>query len=79
MPSFYALDLVRAATGALPDHETLEERARDAGNATLAWPAPVNPEDAIDDQEHDLAVLRRLLDSDAGVRGHAHSLLGLND
>jgi len=80
VPSFYALDLVRAATGTLPDHETLEERARDAGHATLAWPAPADPGDAIDDQEHDLAVLRLLLDKEAGtVRGHAHYLLGLND
>jgi RecB family exonuclease len=80
VPSFYALDLVRAATGTLPDHETLEERARDAGHATLAWPAPSNPADAIDDQEHDLAVLRTLLDRDASlVRGHAHYLLGLNE
>ena len=38
------------------------------------------PEDAIDDQEHDLAVLRRLLDEpQARVRGHAHYLLSLNE
>jgi CRISPR/Cas system-associated exonuclease Cas4 (RecB family) len=80
VPSFYALDLVRAATGTLPDHETLEDRAREAGHATLAWPAPVDPAEAIDDQEHDLAVLRRLLDQEpAAVRGHAHYLLGLNE
>ena len=80
VPSFYALDLIRAATGALPDHETLEERAREAGNATLAWPAPADPADAIDEQEHDLAVLRQLLDSaPEAVKGHAHYLLGLND
>jgi RecB family exonuclease len=81
VPSFYALDLMRAATGRLPDHEVVEERARQAGNASLAWPAPAQPEDAIDDLEHDLAVLRRLLDDpdpDA-VKGHAHYLLGLND
>src|SRR5689334_23897693 len=58
VPSFYALDVWRAVTGQVPDHETLEERARHAGNATLAWPAPPRPDDAIDDQEHDLAVLR---------------------
>ena len=81
VPSFYALDVMRAATGTLPDHETLEEDARDAGNATLAWPAPPRPEDAIDDQEHDLSVLRRLLDEPdrAAVRGHAHYLLKLNE
>ena len=47
----------------------------------LAWPAPSRPEDAIDDQEHDLAVLRSLLDETdpAAVRGHAHYLLKLNE
>lgn len=81
VPSFYALDVMRAATGRVPDPEGLEERAREAGNATLAWPAPPRPEDAIDDQEHDLAVLRRLLDEKRpdAVKGHAHYLLKLND
>ena len=81
VPSFYALDMMRAVTGSVPDHEWLEERARHAGNATLAWPAPPRPEDAIDDQEHDLAVLRGLLDEkdSAAVKGHAHYLLGLNE
>jgi CRISPR/Cas system-associated exonuclease Cas4 (RecB family) len=81
VPSFYALDVMRAATGRIPDHEWLEERAREAGNATLAWPAPPSPEHALDDQEHDLAVLRRLLDEpdrDA-VKGHAHYMLKLNE
>jgi ATP-dependent helicase/nuclease subunit B len=81
VPSFYALDMMRAVTGSVPDHEWLEERAREAGNAMLAWPAPSRPEDAIDDQEHDLAVLRRLLDEKEmkTVKGHAHYLLGLNE
>jgi ATP-dependent helicase/nuclease subunit B len=81
VPSFYALDVMRAATGRIPHHEELERRARDAGDATLAWPAPSRPEDAIDDQEHDLAVLRALLDETdpAAARGHAHYLLKLNE
>jgi hypothetical protein len=81
VPSFYALDVMRAATGRIPHYETLERRARDAGDATLAWPAPSRPEEAIDDQEHDLAVLRTLLDETepAAVRGHAHYLLKLNE
>jgi CRISPR/Cas system-associated exonuclease Cas4 (RecB family) len=81
VPSFYALDVMRAVTGTVPDHEWLEQRAREAGNAMLAWPAPSNPDDAIDDQEHDLAVLRRLLDEKdmKTVKGHAHYLLGLNE
>lgn len=81
VPSFYALDVMRAATGRVPDYEFLEARAREAGNATLAWPAPSSPDEAIDDLEHDLAVLRRLLDEtnrDA-VKGHAHYLLKLNE
>src|SRR5687768_16647803 len=43
VPSFYALDVIRAATGRVPDYELLEEGARAAGNATLAWPAPPDP------------------------------------
>jgi len=81
VPSFYALDVMRAATGRIPHHEELERSARDRGDATLAWPAPSRPEEAIDDQEHDLAVLRLLLDEHepAAVRGHAHYLLKLNE
>jgi len=81
VPSFYALDVIRAATGRVPDYEWLEARARDAGNATLAWPAPPDPREAIDDQEHDLAVLRQLLDEHdrEAVKGHAHYLLKLNE
>jgi CRISPR/Cas system-associated exonuclease Cas4 (RecB family) len=81
VPSFYALDVMRAATGRIPDFETLEEHAREAGRATLAWPAPPRPDEAIDDVEHDLAVLRRLFDERdrAAVRGHAHYLLKLNE
>lgn len=81
VPSFYALDVMRAAMGHVPDYEWLEARARDTGNATLAWPAPPRPEDAIDDQEHDLAVLRVLLDEKdrEAVKGHAHYLLKLNE
>lgn len=80
VPSLYVLEVVRAATGRLPPHESLEAWARAAGQARLGWPAPADPARAIDDQEHDLAVLRPLLDSDpALVRGHAHYLLKLND
>jgi hypothetical protein len=81
VPSFYALDVMRAATGRIPHHEELERHARDEGDATLAWPAPSRPAEAIDDQEHDLAVLRTLLDETdpTVVRGHAHYLLKLNE
>ena len=80
VPSFYALDTVRAVTGRIPDHEELAAAAARTGKATLAWPAPPDEADAIDVQEHDLAVLRRLLDGggDAG-RGQAQYLLRLNE
>jgi CRISPR/Cas system-associated exonuclease Cas4 (RecB family) len=81
VPSFYALDVMRAITGRIPNHEDLQQAASLEGAAGLAWPAPENPALAIDDLEHDLAVLRRLfLVEDARtVRGHAHYLLRLND
>lgn len=81
VPSFYALDVMRAITGRIPNHEELQESAALAGGAGLAWPAPDDPARAIDDLEHDLSVLRQLLraDNPALVRGHAHYLLRLND
>ncbi len=81
VPSFYALDAVRGVTGRIPDHEELAAVASRAGNATLAWPAPSDAADAIDVQEHDLAVLRHLLDTAPGesVRGQAQYLLRLNE
>ena len=80
VPSFYALDVMRAITGRIPDHEQLQERAAADGGAGLAWPSPADPAAAIDDLEHDLAVLRELLAADpATVRGHAHYLLRLNE
>ncbi len=81
VPSFYALDAVRGVTGRIPDHEELASAAARAGHSTLAWPAPPDPDAAIDSQEHDLAVLRALLDAPPGdiVRGRAQYLLRLNE
>jgi CRISPR/Cas system-associated exonuclease Cas4 (RecB family) len=81
VPSFYALDVMRAITGRVPNHEELQEHAAAEGGAGLAWPAPAEPARAIDNLEHDLSVLRELLqvDDPALVRGHAHYLLRLND
>jgi len=78
--SFYALDVVRAMTGQVPDHRALAADAALEAGANLAWPAPENPDRAIDDLEHDLAVLKRLLDTrdQKSVKGHAHYLLDLN-
>ena len=81
VPSFYALDVVRAITGAVPDHRQLARDAAEEAGASLAWPAPKDPARAIDDLEHDLASLKPLLESrdPASVRGHAHYLLQLNE
>jgi CRISPR/Cas system-associated exonuclease Cas4 (RecB family) len=81
VPSFYALDVMRAITGRVPDHRVLAAEAAEEAGANLAWPAPSVADDAIDDLEHDLAVLKPLLESRDGgaVKGHAHYLLGLNE
>jgi len=81
VPSFYALDALRGVTGRVPDHEELAAAAARAGDATLAWPAPTDPDVAIDSLEHDLAVLRGLLDAgeSASVKGRAQYLLRLNE
>lgn len=79
VPSFYALEVMRAVTGCIPDHQTLESEASEEANASLGWPAPQRPEDAIDDFEHDLSVLRLLMRSEKDVKGHAHYMLRLND
>jgi len=81
VPSFYALDVMRAITGRVPDHRVLAKEAAEEGGASLAWPAPKDPARAIDDLEHDLAVLEPLLQGrdPASVKGRAHYMLGLND
>jgi ATP-dependent helicase/nuclease subunit B len=79
VPSFYALEVMRAVTGRVPDHQQLELEASEAASANLAWPAPERPKDAIDDFEHDLSVLRILMRSETDVKGHAHYMLRLND
>ena len=81
VPSFYVLDVMRAVTGRIPNHEVLQRAAAAAGGARLDWPAPARPSDAIDEVEHDLATLRELIaaPNPAAVRGHANYLLRLND
>ncbi|PYR50242.1 MAG: PD-(D/E)XK nuclease family protein, partial [Acidobacteria bacterium] len=81
VPSFYALDVMRAITGRVPDHRVLAAEAEEEAGARLEWPAPRDSDRAIDELEHDLAVLKPLLESrdTAVVKGRAHYLLGLND
>jgi CRISPR/Cas system-associated exonuclease Cas4 (RecB family) len=81
VPSFYALDVVRAVTGRIPSHDEIQAHATREANASLAWPAPADPRQALDDVEYDLAVLRQLLSApDRGaVAGGARHILNLND
>ena len=82
VPSFYALDVMRAITGRVPDYRELAAEAADGSrrDARVAGAAPIR-DAPIDDLEHDLAVLKPLLDSrdPASVKGRAHYMLGLNE
>jgi RecB family exonuclease len=59
-PSFYGLELLRAADGALPGFDELSRRAGNAVDARAAWPAPRRRELSVDDAEHDLALLESI-------------------
>jgi ATP-dependent helicase/nuclease subunit B len=79
VPSFYALELTRAAAGKLPELKGFERRAAEASPARLNWPAPADAGDAIDDIEYDLVALRRALDNPAASLGSARYLVEAND
>lgn len=79
VPSFYALDIVRAAEGVLPDAQGLDKRARDRSDALMGWPAPRDHQLAIDDAEFDISYLEGLLRlGRADDRGRARFLLERN-
>jgi hypothetical protein len=73
VPSFYALEIVRAAHGKLPELRGFEEKARQGAPSRLDWPAPAEPDEAIDDAEFDLAAVGR-----SGAGGAGHYLIGAN-
>jgi len=76
VPSFYALEILRAAEGTLPPLGELEKRASERTESLLGWPAPKDPAEAIDDAEHDLALLAPLLRKPAAeVRGQGRYLI----
>ncbi len=80
VPSFYALEILRAAEGRLPGFDELAHRAASEEATRLGWPAPGNPVDAIDNAEFDLAVLDKLVDADPNTTvGAANYLLGDNE
>jgi len=79
VPSFYGLEVIRAAEGKLPGFDELARRAEAAGGARIGWPAPRRPDLAIDEAEYDLALLEKLfqLPEDETV-GTARYLLSAN-
>lgn len=81
VPSFYGLEIMRGVTGKVLGPDELRQLAAGATDASLAWPAPGSPDAALDDFEHDLAVLAPLLkESDTTrARGRARYLIQLSD
>ncbi|MDB5108453.1 MAG: ATP-dependent nuclease, subunit, partial [Candidatus Binatus sp.] len=79
VPSFYALEILRATKGSLPGFEELSRHAASGQVSRLGWPTPPTPNDAIDEAEFDLAVLDKLLDTDPQTTiGAANYLLDAN-
>ncbi|HEY2380827.1 MAG TPA: PD-(D/E)XK nuclease family protein [Terriglobia bacterium] len=75
-PSFYALDILRAMTGKVPNLRELQQRSTGQTQAHIGWPAPNDPGTAIDDAEYDLAVISGLLRIPAEqAKGRARYLL----
>lgn len=79
VPSLYALEVWRAMTGQVPSADELKQTAASASRATLAWPAPAQPSEAIDALEHDLSTVNVLARRQHDARGRAHYILQLND
>lgn len=80
VPSFYALEVVRAAEGRLPSLREFEKRAARAASSRLDWPAPATARDAIDDAEYDLASLQTSLKlRGAPAKGSARYLMQSNE
>src|SRR6185312_8958379 len=80
VPSFYALEALRAAEGVLPGFEQIAARAESTTRARLGWPAPNDPANAIDDAEYDLALLATLFaQENEQTTGRAHYLLSANN
>ena len=60
-PSFYALEVVRAITGRVPDLQELQQAAAESSPSQAGWPSPRDHALAIDDAEYDLALVGQLL------------------
>ncbi|MBL8227767.1 MAG: PD-(D/E)XK nuclease family protein [Bryobacterales bacterium] len=79
VPSFYAMEVVRAAAGYLPELKEFERQAARGALTRLGWPAPSDPAMAVDPLEFDLASLEAMLSLPRSqARGRARYLLDLN-
>jgi CRISPR/Cas system-associated exonuclease Cas4 (RecB family) len=79
VPSFYALDVLKACEGRLPTYEELSQRAETQVHARIGWPAPLDPEGAIDEAERDLSVLGALFRDRSNEAGKARYLMFVNE
>lgn len=79
VPSFYALEFARVASGRLPDLRRFEEESARRASATLGWPAPKDAMEAIDDAEFDLAYLQPVLGQKVSAKGRGHYLTEVNE
>jgi ATP-dependent helicase/nuclease subunit B len=80
VPSFYALEILRAAEGRLPSLREFKERAAASAQTRLDWPAPSDPAIAIDDAEYDLASLQAALKLPAeSAKGSVRYLMEVNE
>jgi RecB family exonuclease len=78
VPSFYVFEALRAARGQNVDVRDIEREAERGAQTRIGWPAPVEPADAIDDAEFDLAVLRPAFDDPSLGRGAGAYLTKVN-
>ncbi|HKP55270.1 MAG TPA: PD-(D/E)XK nuclease family protein, partial [Polyangiales bacterium] len=78
VPSFYGLEALQAICGELPAFDELTRRAHPGAAPRLGWPAPSDPEQAIDDAEYDVAILERFRSASEPSVGAARYLLQSN-
>jgi ATP-dependent helicase/DNAse subunit B len=78
-PSFYALDVLRAVSGRVPQLRELQQKSADASYSQIGWPAPRDPNHAIDDAEFDLAVISQALHDPEKAHGYGRYLMAVSE
>ena len=78
VPSFYALEIIRAANGHLPPLQEFQSAAAAAAPTRLDRPAPDNFASAIDDTEYDLVALEHVKAGGVEQDGALHYLTSVN-